>query len=76
MKDTKKQSSIDWLISKLPLGVKFGIIDKIEQAKQMHKDEMIEAMNKAQIIDDVDFDGNVTFIFNNIEQYYNDTFGS
>lgn len=75
----KKVSSVEWLFRELmdtdninPYDME--LIKIIEQAKQMHKDEMIEAMNRAQIIDDVDFDGNVTFVFNNIEQYYNETF--
>jgi hypothetical protein len=46
----------------------------LEQAKEMDKKQRIEDMNKMQIIDDVDWDGDVTFIFNNIEQYYKETY--
>lgn len=37
------KSSIDWLVSQLPLGVKGAIMDKIEQAKEMHQSEIEEA---------------------------------
>jgi hypothetical protein len=46
----------------------------LEQAKEIDKKQRIEDMNKMQIIDDVDWDGDVTFIFNNIEQYYKETY--
>ena len=36
----------------------------LEQAKEMEKQQIIDAWN-----------GDVTFIFNNIEQYYIDTYG-
>lgn len=47
----------------------------LEQAKEIHRQQYIEDMRIIQSIDDVDFDGNVTFIINNIEQYYIDTYG-
>jgi alkylated DNA nucleotide flippase Atl1 len=83
---SNKQSSLEWLISQLQKSkdwhrvlnevsqLSSARIDIIEQAKAMHKEEMIEFADKMQIVDDVDFDGNVTFIFNP-EQNYNETFG-
>ncbi len=68
------QSSVDWLVSKLPQRMLNYLKEEIEQAKAMHKEEMIQNCAKMQIIDDVDFDGNVTFIFDP-EQYYNETYG-
>jgi len=44
-----------------------------EQAKEMEKQQIIDACNKMQIIQDIDCDGNVTFWFQP-EQYYNETF--
>lgn len=73
----KKQTATEWLFEKLWETPK----DKLdwnallEQAKIIHKQQAIEDMNKMQIIEDVDWDGDVTFIFNNIEQYYIDTYG-
>ena len=45
----------------------------IEKAKEMHEKEMVEACHKMQIINDVDFDGNVTFMFSP-EDYYKETY--
>ena len=50
------------------------INDLLERHKAMHKEEMIQSCDKMQIIDDVDFDGNVTFIFNP-QKYYEQTYG-
>lgn len=47
----------------------------LEKAKEIHKQQAIEDMYKMQIIDDVDLDGNVDFIFNNIEHYYKQKYG-
>jgi hypothetical protein len=44
-----------------------------EQAKEMHEKEMVDACHKMQIINDVDFDGNVTFMFSP-EDYYKETY--
>ena len=58
-----KQSSIEWLVSRIKLGDKsfdeffYGYI---EEAKEMHKQEIIAAKD----------DG-----YNDAEQYYNETFG-
>jgi hypothetical protein len=81
-----KQSSVDYLISQLQRSKDFqrvlndvsqmssAKVDIIAQAKAMHKKETIQNCAKMQIIDDVDFDGNVTFIFDP-EQYYEQTYG-
>lgn len=85
--ENKKQTAVEWLFDNLNLC--FDKFDNGEysytefvnasneikdQAKAMEKQQMIEDMSKMQIIDDVDFDGNVTFIFNNIEEYYKETY--
>ena len=80
--ENNKQSSVEWLMQQIAL--KHGAFQAIafyednfeifNQAKAMHKEEMIQSCSKMQIIDDVDFDGNVTFIFDP-EQYYNETYG-
>jgi hypothetical protein len=40
----------------------------------MEKKQRIQDMSKMQIISDVDFDGDVTFMFNP-EQYYEEKYG-
>jgi hypothetical protein len=71
-----KQTATEWLFEKLWETPKDRLTwhSILEQAKEMDKKQRIEDMNKMQIIDDVDWDGDVTFIFNNIEQYYIETY--
>jgi hypothetical protein len=71
-----KQTATEWLFEKLWDSPKDKLTwhSILEQAKEMDKKQRIEDMNKMQIIDDVDWDGDVTFIFNNIEQYYKETY--
>ena len=73
----KKQTAVEWLLDWMEKNQYFignDLLEAFEQAKAMHKEEMIQSCSKMQIIDDVDFDGNVTFIFDP-EQYYNETYG-
>jgi hypothetical protein len=68
----KNMTAVEWLESiEMERDLNLGDWRK---AKEMEKEQRIEDMKKMQIIDDVDFDGNVTFIFNNIEQYYKETY--
>jgi hypothetical protein len=72
-----KQTAVEWLVEQLKKSlpsVYNGEFNKeIEQAKEMEKQQIIDACNKMQIIRDVDFDGNVTFCFDP-KQYYSETF--
>jgi transcription initiation factor TFIIIB Brf1 subunit/transcription initiation factor TFIIB len=34
-----KQTAVEWLVTKLPLGVKGALLDKIEQAKAMEREQ-------------------------------------
>lgn len=76
---SNKQSSIDWFINELEFELGYRIENTrmgreiIQEAKARHKEEVIKICHRMQIVDDVDFDGNVTFIFNP-EQNYNETF--
>jgi hypothetical protein len=45
----------------------------LKQAKEMEEKQIIDFGEKMQLVRDVDFDGNIEFIFN-AEQYYNETF--
>jgi hypothetical protein len=62
-----KQTAVEWLAGQLPLGVKGSILDKIEQAKEMEKQQIIDAYEEG-FFDErkgKNVDG---------EQYYNETF--
>lgn len=59
------QSSVDWLVSKLPQRMLNYLKEEIEQAKEMHKEQIMKAWmatdNELQRIA--------------AEQYYNETYG-
>jgi hypothetical protein len=63
-----KQTAVEWLVGQLPLGVKGSVLDKIEQAKEMEKQQIIEAVSKGW---DNYEDGKVRWIG---EQYYNENY--
>lgn len=48
-----KQTAVEWLITQLPMGVKNAIADKIEQAKEMEKQQLEEAY-RTSIKDSID----------------------
>ena len=71
--DNKKQTAIEWLFEQFNnQDIPFGS-HLFKEAKELEKQKMIEFGNKMQIIDDVDFDGFVTFFYEP-EDYYNKTY--
>ena len=78
-----KQTAVEWLVKKiheklpsyelLNFDQKFYFSELVKQAKEMEKEQRIQDMSKMQIISDVDFDGNVTFMFS-AKDYYNETY--
>jgi hypothetical protein len=58
------KTAVEWLVTKLPLGVKGAILDKIEQAKEMEKEQIIDACKQC------------SYSYEEAEQYYNETFKS
>ena len=71
--DNKKQTAIEWLFEQFNnQDIPFGS-HLFKEAKELEKQQMIEFGNKMQIIDDVDFDGFVTFFYEP-EDYYNKTY--
>ncbi len=65
----EKQTAVDWLIDQLEKyelysKISFQCLKEIEQAKEMHKQEIIDAWE----------DGHDSFSTRNAEQYYNETF--
>ena len=72
-----KQTAVEWLVEKLQesgIPLMTDEFEMIQQAKQMEEEQRIQDMSKMQIISDVDFDGDVTFMFNP-KEYYNETYG-
>jgi len=60
-----KKTAVEWLIEKLPLIQQEGLRDEIEQAKEMDKEQKIDAFDTGRRKGDWIFDG---------EKYYEETF--
>jgi len=71
--ENKKQSSIDWLVEQISYQMDIRIenttigCDLFEQAKAMHKEEIIEAYNESFRLRDKPYSTAI--------KYYNETFG-
>jgi hypothetical protein len=59
-----KQTAIDWLVENLYYILKTEHYDIIDQAKEMEKEQIIDAWE----------DGQNSFSSRNAEQYYNETY--
>jgi len=70
-----KQTAVEWLINELTiLGHNFKLYNReINQAKQMEKDQIIEAYTHAYLIGE-DFIS-IKYAKIQSEQYYNETYG-
>jgi hypothetical protein len=64
-----KQTSVEWLESQINLGLsERGLISAFKEAKQMEKEQMIDA-----ILDNRNITSQVTL--KDAEQHYNETYG-
>jgi hypothetical protein len=71
---TKKVSSIEWLEQELKKIPFVNVLEVFEQAKAMHKDEIINAMSVA-FMDGAKIGAiNYTSPYKDWQQYYNETF--
>ena len=43
MENNKKQTAVEWLVEQLPMRIKNSMMGEIEQAKEMEKDQIMEA---------------------------------
>jgi len=68
MSNSKKQTSVEWLVSKLPQRMLNYLKEEIEQAKEMHKEQIMKAVYDAM---GTNFDPNM----GRAEQYYKDKYG-
>ena len=67
--ENNKQSSVEWLIEKLPIDVKMELgYEIVEQAKEMHKEELLNIFNCGR-----NFQATGEGTFNEI---YNEIYGS
>jgi len=62
-----KQTAVEWLVSKLPQRMLNYLEEEIEQAKEMEKQQIIDANTVGQ-------GENPIFPNEEAEQYYNETF--
>lgn len=68
-----KQTAVEWLMTQLPMGLKITIADKLEQAKEMEKKQIMEAVYDSM---GTNFDpnmGRAELYYN--EKYCNDKYG-
>ena len=71
-KNKKKQTAVEWLINELQIFATEQEMNIIQQAKEMEKEQIIEAFNQGNIYEGNFFDRvNIT-----AEKYYNETFKS
>ena len=72
----KKQTATEWLFEKLLETPKDKLTWNaiLEQAKEIHKQQAIEDMNRMQIVRHINYINEVKFSFNP-EQYYKETYG-
>ena len=69
--ENKKQSSIDWLIEKLDQNFDYVADTLIEQAKAMHKEEIVDAFGIGAHYKSTSLIGYHSMA----DDYYNETFG-
>jgi hypothetical protein len=73
----KNITAVEWLVNQLPLGVKDTILDKIEQAKAMEWQQIIDAGNDNIFCDAYTIDEEDNYkLTTKGELYYNDTFNN
>ena len=70
-----KQSSVEWLVEKTKRQEWYTIEQEkfIEQAKAMHKEEVVDAYREGR--SDQQSARNQSFYHRNAEQYYNEIYG-
>lgn len=68
-----QQTAVEFLVSKLPLGVKGAILDKIEQANKMFEEQITNAY-KAKTGSNPRHPTIQEFFDKQAKQYYNETY--
>ena len=72
MSNSNKQTSVEWLVSKLPQRMLNYLKEEIEQAKEKHKEEIIDAFGIGCQVESTRLIGYQDMA----EQYYNETYGN
>ena len=70
-----KQTAVEWLIEQLPLIQQEGLRDEIEQAKEMEKQQIIDAYGVGNN-DGCSYMTDGKTEFKDAEQYYNETYNT
>ena len=68
-----KQTSIEWLIDQVEDFIGLIPVDIIEQAKQMHKEEIVKAFDEGYDLRDTD--GTLLYHDGASTRYYQETYG-
>ena len=72
IKQRKTMTAVEWLVEQLPLIQQEGLRDVWEQAKEMEKEQIIDAYDLGSL-SEMQYPNPKTVIENG-EQYYNETF--
>jgi hypothetical protein len=71
-----KQSSVDWLIEQFYANEGMITTKQLEQAKEMHKEEIKEAREDGHTSTYTEYDSDTKlYLEGRHDQYYNETFG-
>ena len=71
----EKQTAVEWIEDKIQSDMTFiEILGLIRQAKEMEKQQIINAFNEGEI-NSVDYFNAENITIEEAEQYYNETFG-
>ena len=65
----KQQTAVEWLVEQLPMRIKNSMMDEIEQAKEMEKEQICHA-HLTGLIYPLEIEAT-----KQAEQYYNETYG-
>jgi hypothetical protein len=70
MENNKKQTAVEYLANRLPLGVKWSMHDYIQQAKEMEKEQITDAFGVGCQVESKRLIG----YHEMAEQYFNETY--
>jgi hypothetical protein len=81
MSNETKQTAVEWLAENTPLGDSIFFVKQVQQAKEMEKEQIINAFQEGIEIPYIEIKGDRTLFIKPIdtsldaENYYNETYG-
>lgn len=69
----KKKTAVDWLVDQLPIRMKNYLMEEIEKAKKMERENIESAWHDGNLLGR---NGWVQEEYNTGQQYYNETYGN